>query len=329
MQRADSHRNYKGNSGVDFSLKGDSRVMQECGRSYATIELDIENIKYNEPMKNHTSFKVGGPADILIEPDNVEELVLAIKKLRKGNIPYYIIGNGTNLLVSDKGIRGAVVKIGEKFGRIDISGDRIISESGVLLSTLSKIAAKNSLTGMEFASGIPGALGGAATMNAGAYGGEMKDIVEWVEVLDRNLKLKRLTNGEMNFGYRKSVVEPNKYIVVRACIKLEKGNPDEIYGIMAELTERRKNKQPLHLPSAGSTFKRPEGYFAGKLIEDAGLKGYSVGGAQVSTLHSGFVVNNGDATAQDVYQLIRNVQKTVLEKFGVKLETEVKILGEF
>lgn len=303
--------------------------MQECGRSYATIELDIENIKYNEPMKNHTSFKVGGPADILIEPDNVEELVLAIKKLRKGNIPYYIIGNGTNLLVSDKGIRGAVVKIGEKFGRIDISGDRIISESGVLLSTLSKIAAKNSLTGMEFASGIPGALGGAATMNAGAYGGEMKDIVEWVEVLDRNLKLKRLTNGEMNFGYRKSVVEPNKYIVVRACIKLEKGNPDEIYGIMAELTERRKNKQPLHLPSAGSTFKRPEGYFAGKLIEDAGLKGYSVGGAQVSTLHSGFVVNNGDATAQDVYQLIRNVQKTVLEKFGVKLETEVKILGEF
>jgi UDP-N-acetylmuramate dehydrogenase len=182
---------------------------------------------------------------------------------------------------------------------------------------------------MEFASGIPGALGGAVAMNAGAYGGEIKDIVEWVEVLDQDLRLKRLTNGEMNFGYRKSVVEPNHYIVIRACIKLKKGNPDEIYGIMAELTEKRKTKQPLHLPSAGSTFKRPEGYFAGKLIEDAGLKGYSVGGAQVSTLHSGFVVNNGDATAQDVYQLIRDVQRTVSDKFGVKLETEVKIWGEF
>lgn len=298
-------------------MKGDSKVMRNCC------------ISYNEPMKNHTSFKLGGPADIFIEPDNEEGLAEAIKEIRSKGVLYYIIGNGTNLLVSDKGIRGAVIKLGEKFGKIDVQGERIIAECGVLLSTLSKIAAKNSLAGMEFASGIPGALGGAVAMNAGAYGGEMKDIVEWVEVLDQNLNLKRLNNAEMKFGYRKSVVEPNNYIVIRACIKLKKGNPDDIYAIMAELTEKRKTKQPLHLPSAGSTFKRPEGYFAGKLIEDAGLKGYSVGGAQVSPLHSGFVVNNGDATAQDVYNLIRHVQKTVYEKFGVKLETEVKILGEF
>jgi UDP-N-acetylmuramate dehydrogenase len=182
---------------------------------------------------------------------------------------------------------------------------------------------------MEFSSGIPGALGGAVSMNAGAYGGEMKDIVEWVEVLDQNLQLKILQSTEMEFGYRGSVVEPRGYIVIRCCLKLKKGNLDEINGIMADLTEKRKTKQPLHLPSAGSTFKRPEGYYAGKLIEDAGLRGFSLGGAQVSPLHCGFVVNNGNATAQDVYDLIRHVQKTVFEKFNVKLETEVKMLGEF
>lgn len=303
--------------------------MQDCCRSYASVKLEIDNILYNEPMKNHTSFKLGGPADIFIEPDNTEELAKAVASLREHTIPYYIIGNGSNLLVSDNGLRGSIVKIGEKFGSVNINEDRIIAECGILLSTLSKTAAKSSLTGMEFASGIPGALGGAITMNAGAYGGEMKDIIEWVEVLDENLKLKRLQNSEMEFGYRKSVVELRKYIVIRCCIKLKKGNQDEINSIMAELTEKRKTKQPLHLPSAGSTFKRPEGYFAGKLIEDAGLRGFSLGGAQVSALHCGFVVNNGGATAQDVYDLIRHVQKTVYDKFKVKLETEIKILGKF
>lgn len=303
--------------------------MQDCCRSYASVKLEIDNILYNEPMKNHTSFKLGGPADIFIEPDNTEELAKAVASLREHTIPYYIIGNGSNLLVSDNGLRGSTVKIGEKFGSVNINEDRIIAECGILLSTLSKTAAKSSLTGMEFASGIPGALGGAITMNAGAYGGEMKDIIEWVEVLDENLKLKRLQNSEMEFGYRKSVVELRKYIVIRCCIKLKKGNQDEINSIMAELTEKRKTKQPLHLPSAGSTFKRPEGYFAGKLIEDAGLRGFSLGGAQVSALHCGFVVNNGGATAQDVYDLIRHVQKTVYDKFKVKLETEIKILGKF
>jgi len=286
-------------------------------------------ILYNEPMKNHTSFKLGGPADIFIEPDDRPELVKAIKDLREQGTPYYIIGNGSNLLVSDKGLKGAVVRIGEKFGNVSINNDIITAESGVLLSTLSKMAAREGLTGMEFASGIPGSLGGAVTMNAGAYGGEMKDIVEWVEVLDQDLNLKRLKNDEMKFMYRKSIIEPGKHIVLRCCIKLKKGNKDEIDNKMAELAEKRKSKQPLHLPSAGSTFKRPEGYFAGKLIEDAGLRGFSIGGAQVSTLHCGFVVNNGDATAKDVYDLIRHVQKTVFEKFNVMLEPEVKILGEF
>lgn len=293
--------------------------MQECSVSFL----------YNEPMKNHTSFKLGGPVDIFVEPENVDELVKAIKYLREQKVPYYIIGNGSNLLVSDKGLRGAVVKIGEKFSRVDIDGERVTAESGILLSAISKIAAKNSLAGMEFASGIPGTLGGAVAMNAGAYGGEMKDIIEWVEVLDQELNLIRLQNVDMEFGYRKSIVEPRGYIVIRCGLKLKQGNPEEIYAVMADLTQKRTSKQPLHLPSAGSTFKRPEGYFAGKLIEDAGLRGFSIGGAQVSPLHCGFVVNNGDATAQDVYDLIRHVQKTVYEKFNVNLETEVKILGEF
>lgn len=303
--------------------------MQDLSGSYASVKLDIDNVSYNEAMKYHTSFKLGGPADIFIEPDDTAGLVEAVRTLREKNIPYYIIGNGSNLLVSDKGLRGAVIKIGEKFAGVSIEGDRITAECGILLSSLSKIAARNKLAGMEFASGIPGTLGGAVSMNAGAYGGEMKDIVEWVEVLDRNLELKRLNNSEMEFGYRKSVVEPNKYIVLRCCLRLRLGDPEEINSVMAELTEKRKSKQPLHLPSAGSTFKRPEGYFAGKLIEDAGLKGFSVGGAQVSELHCGFVVNNGNATAQDVYNLIRYVQKTVYDKFKVNLDTEVKILGEF
>lgn len=286
-------------------------------------------ILYNEPMKNHTSFKVGGPVDIFIEPQDTKELIEAIKSLREKGISYYIIGNGTNLLISDKGLNGAIVKMGEGFGNASINGDMIIAESGVLLSTLSKMTAREGLTGLEFASGIPGSLGGAITMNAGAYGGEMKDIIEWVEVLDKDLNLKRLKNDEMKFVYRKSIIEPGMHIVLRCSIKLKKGNPDEINNRMAELAEKRKTKQPLHLPSAGSTFKRPEGHFAGKLIEDAGLKGFSLGGAQVSTLHCGFVVNNGNATAKDVYDLIRHVQKTVFEKCNVMLEPEVKILGEF
>lgn len=291
--------------------------------------LEILNIKYNELMSQHTSFKVGGPADIFIEPSDLEELKKALNFVRQHNIPYYVIGNGTNLLIGDKGIRGAVIKVGESFGEIEITGEEVIAECGVLLSTLSKVVARNALTGLEFASGIPGYLGGAIAMNAGAYGGEMKDVVEWVEVLDGNLELQRFTNSEMEFIYRKSIVEPRNLIVIRCKMKLKKGNQEEINCIMSDLNLKRKTKQPLHLPSAGSTFKRPPGYYAGKLIEDAGLRGFSLGGAQVSDLHCGFVVNKGNATARDVYDLIKHVQQTVFNQFGIKIETEVKMIGEF
>lgn len=298
------------------------------------FKVDIErigiiNIKYNELMSQHTSFKVGGPADIFIEPADLEELKKALGFVKKHNIPYYVIGNGTNLLIGDKGIRGAVIKVGENFGDIEISGEEVIAECGVLLSTLSKTVARSTLAGLEFASGIPGYLGGAIAMNAGAYGGEMKDIVEWVEVLDENMELQRYNNAEMEFVYRKSIVEPRNLIVIRCKMRLKKGNQEEINSIMSDLNMKRKTKQPLHLPSAGSTFKRPPGYFAGKLIEDAGLRGFSIGGAQVSELHCGFVVNNGNASARDVYDLIKHVQQTVFNQFGVNVETEVKMLGEF
>ena len=298
------------------------------------LKIDIEgsgivHIKYNEPMSQHTSFKVGGPADILIEPTEVEELKKALSFVRKHQLPYYIIGNGTNLLVGDKGIRGVVIKVGESFGDIEITGEEVIAECGVLLSTLSKVVARNTLTGLEFASGIPGFLGGAIAMNAGAYGGEMKDVIEWVEVLNENLELQRYTNAEMEFTYRNSIVEPRNLIVIRCKMKLKKGSQEEINSMMSDLTQKRKTKQPLHLPSAGSTFKRPPGFFAGKLIEDAGLRGFGMGGAQVSELHCGFVVNNGGATAKDVYDLIKHVQQSVFNQFGIKLETEIKFLGEF
>lgn len=298
------------------------------------IKIDIEksgivNYRLNEPMKQHTSFKVGGPADVFFEPGDVEELRRTMRFVRENKLPYYIIGNGTNLLVGDKGIRGAVIKVGESFGSIQIDEEKATVECGVLLSTLSKAVAKQNLTGLEFASGIPGYLGGAIAMNAGAYGGEMKDVVEWVEVLDENLNIQRYTNSEMEFRYRGSIVEPRGLIVIRCGLKLKKGDPEQISATMADLNQKRKTKQPLHLPSAGSTFKRPAGYFAGKLIEDAGLRGFGIGGAQVSELHCGFVVNIGDATAKDVLDLIRHIQSAVYDKFQVKLETEVKILGEF
>jgi UDP-N-acetylmuramate dehydrogenase len=292
-------------------------------------EAGVRNITNNEPMSRHTSFKVGGPADIFMEPADVEEVKNALRFVRKNNLPYMVIGNGSNLLVGDLGIRGAVIKIGESFNKIEVHGEEVLAECGVLLSTLSKATAKSTLTGLEFASGIPGYLGGAIAMNAGAYGGEMKDVVEWVEILDENLELQRYSNAQMEFAYRKSIVEPRGLIVLRCKLKLKKGDREQINSLMADLNNRRKTKQPLHLPSAGSTFKRPEGYFAGKLIEDAGFRGFGIGNAQVSELHCGFVVNNGGASAREIYDLIRHVQQTVYNQFGIKLETEVKIVGEF
>ncbi|HAL62814.1 MAG: UDP-N-acetylmuramate dehydrogenase [Firmicutes bacterium] len=285
------------------------------------------NVIKNEPMKNHTSFKIGGIADEFCAPSSIEEIVECIKYAKKKNIPYFVIGNGSNILVSDKGIRGLVIKISGEFSRYEICGDIIKAQSGVLLSVLAKAAQKDSLSGMEFASGIPGTLGGAVYMNAGAYGGEMSDIVKSVTYLE-NGEIKKIENG-FDFGYRKSLFAKIGAVVLEAELQLKKGNTDEIKAKMEDYKVRRTEKQPLNFPSAGSVFKRPEGHFAGGLIEDAGLKGFETGGAKVSEKHAGFIINTGDATASDVLKLIKHIQKTVKEKYGVELETEVKLMGEF
>ena len=286
------------------------------------------DIVKNESMKKHTSFKIGGFADEFCEACDAEEIESLINYASSKNIPYTIIGNGTNLLVSDKGIRGLVIKIADKYADIKISGNRIIADSGTLLTKIALEALKNSLEGFEFASGIPGTLGGAVFMNAGAYGGEMKDIVTSVTFL-KDGKKHTLSKDKLDFGYRKSVFTGTDAVILSAELELKSGNKDEIFVKMEDYRKRRTEKQPLLIPSAGSTFKRPEGFFAGKLIEDAGLKGFRIGGASVSEKHSGFVVNDGNATAEDVLLLIRHIQKTVKDKFGVDLETEVKLLGEF
>lgn len=285
-------------------------------------------ILFDEPMKNHTSFKIGGPADVLIIPEREEEIVNAIRFCRENQIKYFIMGNGSNLLVKDTGIRGAVIKVANGFDRIEVIGERVICQSGALLSKVAKYALKHSLTGFEFASGIPGTIGGAIAMNAGAYGGEMKDVVSKVKAIDRNNNIVEFTNADMNFRYRGSLVGDENLIVLGVELNLQKGDYSSIEAKMKDLTERRVSKQPLEYPSAGSTFKRPEGYFAGKLIEDAGLRGVRYGDAQVSEKHCGFVINVGEATFDHVITLIRMIQKVVYDKFNVKLEPEVKIIGD-
>ncbi|WP_069648934.1 UDP-N-acetylmuramate dehydrogenase [Caloranaerobacter ferrireducens] len=285
-------------------------------------------ILIDEPMKNHTSFKIGGPADILFIPKEVEQISQAVTLCKELDVDYFIMGNGSNLLVSDKGIRGVVIKISENLSDVRVEGNKIIAQSGILLSKLSKIALKHSLTGLEFASGIPGSLGGAITMNAGAYGGEMKDVVTLVRCIDEKGEIIEFTNEQMKFSYRSSIIDERELIVIEVEMELKKGNYEDIKNYMDELTQKRTSKQPLNLPSAGSTFKRPEGYYAGKLIEDAGLRGLRFGDAQVSEKHCGFVVNLGNATCNDVLDLIKVIQKTVRDKFGVELKTEVKIIGE-
>jgi len=291
-------------------------------------EKNIEKVYINEPMKNHTTFKIGGPADILVVVSNEEEILNSIKICRENDIDYLIVGNGSNLLVRDKGIRGVVIKINEDYSNIIIDKDKMYCESGALLTGASRKAMHNNLTGFEFANGIPGTLGGAVTMNAGAYGGEMKDVVSSVRAIDVNNNIVEYTNEEMNFRYRSSKVQDDNLIVLGVWIQLKEGNPEEIKEKMRELAFKRTSKQPLEMPSAGSTFKRPEGYFAAKLIEDAGLKGLIHKGAQVSEKHSGFVINKDNATCKDILELIEIIKQTVKEKFNVELEREVKIVGE-
>ena len=282
-----------------------------------------------ESMKKHTTFRIGGPADIFAVPDTIEKAAKIIGICREQKVPFYVIGNGSNLLVSDQGYKGVVVQVYKNLSAIEIKGDIITAQAGAMLSVIAKKAMAASLTGFEFASGIPGTVGGAAVMNAGAYGGEMKQVLTEVTVLTREGELRRIPSEELKLGYRYSVIPEKGWIVLEAKLKLHRGDYDMIRARMDELKEKRVEKQPLELPSAGSTFKRPEGYFAGKLIMDAGLRGFSVGGAQVSEKHCGFVVNTGEATAKDVRDLIREVSRQVKTKFGVELEPEVKMLGEF
>ncbi|MFA6308905.1 MAG: UDP-N-acetylmuramate dehydrogenase [Clostridia bacterium] len=288
----------------------------------------VENIKTEEMMNKHTSFKIGGPADFLVTPASSDELCLLIIALNKNEVPYFVMGNGSNLLVREKGIRGVVIKLFDNFNEIKIDGDIIIAEAGALLSKIARVALDNDLAGFEFASGIPGTLGGAVVMNAGAYSGEMKDVIIKSEYIDRQGNVRELTGNMHEFGYRKSVFQRNGGIVTNSLIKLAKGDRHKIKATMDDFNGRRRDKQPLAMPSAGSVFRRPEGHFAGKMIEDCGMRGKSIGGAQVSTKHCGFIVNTGNATASDVIDLINKIKDKVKEKFGVSLETEIKFVGE-
>ena len=282
-----------------------------------------ENILLNEPLKNHTTFKVGGPADILVTPTSKEELIECLKL----DVPKFVMGNGSNLIVKDKGIRGLVIKT-TKVNNIVLDGNIIEAEVGAYLGKISIFARENSLTGFEFASGIPGTVGGGVSMNAGAYGGEMKDVVIETTYCDLEGNIYMLNNAEHEFGKRKSFFTGKDFVVLSTKIKLNEGNKEEIAAKMEELKISRNTKQPVTMPSAGSIFKRPEGHFAGKLIEDSGLKGYTIGGAQVSTLHAGFIVNIGGATAKDILDLIKYIQDVVMQNYEVELETEVKVVGE-
>lgn len=287
-----------------------------------------DSILIDEPMSRHTTFRVGGPADFFVTPKAKEEVRDVVRICKEAGMPYYIIGNGSNLLVSDAGYRGVVVQIYKEMNEVKVEGDLVKAQAGALLSGIAAKALGAELSGFEFASGIPGTIGGACVMNAGAYGGEMKDVLESVTVLTGEGKIIELGRNELELGYRTSVIAKKGYIVLGAVLKLERGDGEKIKTYMDELKEKRVTKQPLEYPSAGSTFKRPEGYFAGKLIEDAGLRGFQVGGAQVSEKHCGFVINRDHATAADIMELMRQVQIRVKENSGVDLEPEVKRLGD-
>ena len=288
------------------------------------------NVRTDEPMSVHTTFRIGGTADYFVMPSSVSELESVIRLLKESDIEYYVIGNGSNLLVGDKGYRGVIIQLADTFDGVEYVDDVMVKVmSGMKLSRLGNQLADKGLAGFEFATGIPGTIGGAVRMNAGAYGGEIKDIIISAEVLDKNGNIVTLDKDELELGYRTSCIMKNGYVVVSATLRLAHGNREDIIANIKELSVKRRTKQPLEYPSAGSTFKRPEGYFAAKLIEDAGLKGLSSGGAQVSEKHAGFVVNKGNATARDVCELTDKIKEEVQKQFGVTLELEVIKLGEF
>lgn len=286
-------------------------------------------VRQNEWMKKHTTFRIGGPADWFVVPDTKEKLMAVVAACRELRVPYYILGNGSNLLVGDGGYRGVVIQLFKNYSDIIIEGTVVKAQAGALLSRIASRARDAGLAGFAFASGIPGTIGGAAVMNAGAYGEELKDVLLEAEVLDGEGRILHLSREELEMGYRTSVIARRGYLVLSCTLGLIPGDREEITAYMEELRTRRVTKQPVDMPSAGSTFKRPEGYFAGKLIMDAGLRGYTVGDAQVSEKHCGFVINRGEATAKDVRTLMDDVVRRVKEQFGVVLEPEVKMLGEF
>ncbi len=288
-----------------------------------------ENVLVNEPMSNHTTFKIGGPADYFVMPETPEQVRDTYLVAKDKGLPVFIMGNGSNLVVGDKGIRGVVICLYKKMDSIVIDGERVIADCGVLLSKVAAVVCREGLAGFEFASGIPGTVGGGVYMNAGAYGPELKDIILSVRYMDDEGNFGEFSTEECEFGYRTSIFGKKGYIILGCTFGLTPGNSEEIREKINEYTKRRTSKQPIEKPSAGSVFKRPEGYFAGTLIEGAGLKGFTIGGAQVSEKHAGFIVNIGGATAKDVMDLIAHIQKTVFEKDGVMLETEVKLVGEF
>ena len=285
--------------------------------------LPEENIRINEPMSKHTTFRIGGEADCYLQIENVEQLKKIQRYLQQLEIPYIVLGNGSNVLVGDQGYRGVVIEIADKMSDVKVMGNLLVASAGASMSKIARIAYENCLTGFEFAAGIPGTIGGGVVMNAGAYGGELKQVVTKVIVIDKEGNQLELNNDTMEFGYRTSAIKKHPFTVAEVHIQLKKGVQEEIKAYMDDLAARRREKQPLEYPSAGSTFKRPEGYFAGELIMKAGLRGYQIGGAQVSEKHCGFVINKGEATAQDVKELIAHVQDSVKEHFGVDLEPEV------
>lgn len=291
--------------------------------------VSSENVLTDEPMSKHTTFKVGGPAKAFVCVKTKEQLKELLKYIKKSEMPFFILGNGSNILVSDKGFDGIVLSLSSGFDQIRTEGTRIYAQAGVTMGRLSAEALTHSLTGLEFASGIPGTLGGGMVMNAGAYGGEFKDVTELVSVCDMDGNFMDISNEDMHFGYRTSIIKGRPLVVTDVVVNLKEGDKDEIKETMSNLAAKRMEKQPLEYPSAGSTFKRPEGYFAGKLISDAGLGGYSVGDAQVSEKHNGFIINRGNASAADIKKLIEHVRSTVFENSGVMLEPEVIFLGDF
>ncbi len=294
-----------------------------------TSLLGEERVLINEPMSRHTSFKIGGPVDILVLPDKIQQLEEIVKYFYSTGTPYMIMGNGTNLLVSDKGIRGVVVKLYDNLENYSVQEEVLEFEAGVLVSKAAKIALANSLSGLEFAEGIPGTIGGAVAMNAGAYIGDMSMVVIETDYLNTQGEIIKVAGEEHCFSYRSSIIQKSKGVVLKTKLRLKKEDPAKIKCLMDDFNFKRRDKQPLEWPSAGSVFKRPQGHFVGKLIDDCGLRGYSIGDAQISDKHSGFIINKGKATCEEVLSLIKYIQITVENRFNVQLETEIRIVGDF